>query len=144
MKVPHLPLLLQFSRLRLSAGTTTMIICVQNDQKSSGACMNFNFFPSDCVYFLSGDCLHLKDSLESTLNHSLHILSEYRFLIPPVLSALKKSPFDWTAFILDPSCDPQVIRICQDLGPKSIWPLFRLSRAYIWTMHRTRIKLMEN
>ena len=78
--------------------------------------------------------------LSATLLHSMNSLSIFPLLIPPVILALNGSPTEWALFILDPLTDQNVIRIRQELGPKSIWPLFRLSRVYIWTMNRVRSK----
>ena len=51
--------------------------------------------------------------------------------------------YKMVAFILDLYTDPLVIKIRQEFGPEMVWPLFRLSRAYVWTMDRERNKLME-
>ena len=105
---------------------------------------NCGFFPGDCSHYLSGSCPALKDALLATLQHSLDSLSETPYLISPLISAWQQSSDDWSKFITDPSCNPQVIKIKKDLGPKSIWPLFKVSRAYIWTMHELRLKHQES
>ena len=110
---------------------------------SSGECSLCSHFPGDCIHYLSGGCPPLRQPLAVTLSHSLSRLSSTSFLIPPVLSALRSSPSAWCGFLADPSVNENVIKIRQELGHKSIWPLFNFSRALILTMHRTRMKLME-
>ena len=89
------------------------------------------FFPGDCVHYLSGKCPALRDALMSTLNLLLSSLSDTPYLIPPIISAWNSSCDEWAKFIVDPSCNADVIRIKQELGPNSIWSLFKVSRAYI-------------
>ena len=44
-----------------------------------------------------------------------------------------------TAIILDPSTHPLGIRVAQDLSQRAIWPLFKVSRALICTVHKQRL-----
>ena len=85
----------------------------------------------------------LRWPLKATLDFSFNLLPNFPDLKGPVLSALRRSPYDWAAFILDPTVDAQVIKIKQDFGPKSIWPLLRLARAFVWTMHRHRLVIQN-
>ena len=39
---------------------------------------------------------------------------------------------DCVSLIEDPASNSEVIRISQLYGPQSVWPLIRLSQAYIW------------
>ena len=129
----------------MSGYRDSYLVSKWND-RTSGACtlMDCNFFPGDATHYLSGECPALSRQLNLTLSHSLQILSaSHQFLVPPVISALGGSAEDWTAFILDPHTDPLVIKIRQLYGSESVWPLFRLSRAYVWCMDRERKKLME-
>ena len=114
-------------------------------KNTSGCCTleSCNFFPGDVVHYLSGACPALSRQLSVTLDNSLKSLSEYPFLIDPVLTAFSKSPEEGTEFLLDPHSNVLVIPIRQLYGSEAIWPLFKLSRAYIWCMHRERSKLME-
>ena len=54
-----------------------------------------------------------------------------------------RSSLEWAQFVLDPTTDPQVISFKQEYGITSIWPLLKLCRAYVWTMHRQRTLLCE-
>ena len=96
------------------------------------------------MHYLSGNCPALAMELRQTLAHSLEILSSTsQLLIPPVLASLSGSVEDWVAFILDPCTDAQMIRNRQEYGQEAVWPLFRLSRAYIWCMDRERAKMLD-
>ena len=105
---------------------------------SSGRCTlgSCTYFPGDVTHYLSGDCPYLTHQLQSTLDHSLKYLSEFPLLIPPTLHALSQSTEEKVSFILDPYSYGQVIPIRQKYGAQSVWPLFKLSRSYIWCMHR--------
>ena len=96
-----------------------------------------NFYPGDSVHLLSGECPALTPVLHSTLSHSLNILSQWPTLLEIAKHALSLSREQWAEYIVDPTA----IVHAQEYGKKSIWPLFKLSRAYIWSMHRTRKKI---
>ena len=97
---------------------------------------------SDTIHLLSGQCAPLRPFLSNTLKYNLKFLEDYPDILQTVLSALSGSPFDWVTYLLDPSCDPILIQISQMKGPNYIWPVFKLSRSLIWTMHKNRLKLL--
>ena len=111
--------------------------------QSSGNCSNCNFFPGDVTHYLSGSCPSLSAQLKLTLDRSLTILASTPLLLQPVLFALNSHPDEWAAFVVDPFVNSQVIAIRQTFGSEAVWPLFRLSRAYIWCMDRERKRLMK-
>ena len=46
-------------------------------------------------------------------------------------------------FLLDPSTNPQVISLVQQHGQGPVLgPLFKVSRAWIWSAHRSRMRLL--
>ena len=96
-----------------------------------------NFPIGDVQHFLSGECPALRNALVSSLTNSLRTLqASFPFLVPPVLSALRRGSLEWSKFVLDPSTDVTVISLKQEHGPTVVWPLFRLSRAFVWSMQR--------
>ena len=98
----------------------------------------------DIKNLLSGDCPALKDALLATLSHSLLLLqSSSPLLVPPVLSAMERSSFEFVRFILNTSVDEEAVKLKQLFGTEFIWPLFRLSRAYVWCMHRGKRRFMK-
>ena len=108
-------------------------------------CSLYGFFPGSVVmHYLSGNCLPLSDKLFDYLRKSLNILSSHPHLLPPVHSVLDKSEDDWAFFIVDPITNSQVIQLKQECGEESVWLNYRLSRAYIWCMHKERAKLISN
>ena len=115
------------------------------NSNTSGCCMskNCSFFPGDVTHYLSGNCSALSSQLNLTLTCSLNILSHFPYLVEPVISARRKSAEEWAAFLLNPITNPQLIKISQEFDPTAIWPVFRLTRAYIWTMHRERMNSIE-
>ena len=96
------------------------------------------FSPGDVVHYLSGDCPVLCHPLSVVLQNSLANLPST--LTAPVMTSLSEGPEEWTSFILDPSTNASVLELSRDFGQRFIWPLFRLSRAYIWCMHSQRLK----
>ena len=97
----------------------------------------------DIVHLLSGLCPALRPKLSLATSRGLNILSSHPLLHDCVLSALNRTPTDWLKFLLDPSTEPSMIAYKQKHGRSSIYPLFRFSRTFIWTMHRERLRLKK-
>ena len=110
---------------------------------SSGSCSYCNFYPGDCVHYLSGKCPALSYQLQTTLDNCIQFFPTFPDILSPVLDAYGKSALEWSIFILDPIFSPSVIKLKQEYGFESVQPLMRLSRAYVWTMHRERMKLSD-
>ena len=71
------------------------------------------------------------------------LLAPHPFLLPILLSAMEKDKEAVTTFFLDPSTAPQVINLTQLYGQTLVLgPLFQASRAWIWSAHRTRMRLL--
>ena len=116
---------------------------VSKFKNTDGSCTNCGAYPGDVTHYLSGSCPVLSRQLNSTLNYSLDILSEFPLLKETTLAALTRSPEDWTSYLLDPYSSDLVIPIRQEYGSQAVWPLFKLSRAMIWCMHRERTKILN-
>ena len=96
----------------------------------------------DIVHLFSGKCPALYSTLTSSVTRGLLTLQRYPQLLPPVVSALSSlDPLNWVRFILDPSTDALVIKIRQESGNSSLWPLFKFSRTVIWAVHKKRLQL---
>ena len=113
-------------------------------RNKSGNCSLCGFFPGTVSHYLSGNCTPLSNQLQSTLNHSIDKIAVNPILLHPVLAALSLDVEDFVSFILDPGSHHLVVNIKQEFGQEFIWPLFKLSRAYIWCMHRERMKLIDS
>ena len=114
------------------------------NRENSGCCSMCYYYPGNVQHYLSGLCPALSSQLHTCLQHSLNILSNTPYLLESLYSAISKSAEDWIYLIADPATNSDVIKIRQHYGSKSIWPLFRLSRAYIWCMHCERTKLINS
>ena len=68
--------------------------------------------------------------------------TSFQHLALPLLSALQGGKIQISTFILDPSTDVQVIALRQEWGPEVLLPIFRASRAWVWCVHRTRMRLL--
>jgi hypothetical protein len=113
--------------------------------QESGACRlpGCGQMPGDVAHLLSGECPALQPNLANTLHHIFEILAPHPCLLQPVLSALHGDRDTTTAFFLDPSSDPSVIKLVQQHGQSPVLhPLFRVSRAWVWCAHRTRMRLL--
>ena len=100
-------------------------------------------FPSgDWVHWLSFECPYLIEDLNRTYKFSLQKLeSSYPYLVDAILSAKQRGHLSWAKYVVDPSVSPESIKIKQEFGDKSIYPLFNFSRSLIWTVHRKRESL---
>ena len=107
----------------------------------SSDCSMCGFSPGDVVHYLAGDCPVLSGPLGSVLKNSLANLPSD--LTGPVMSSLSEGPEEWASFIVDPSTNVHVLELSRDFGRRFIWPLFKLSRAYIWCMHSQRLKFVS-
>ena len=71
------------------------------------------------------------------------MLSPYPQILALFMAVLNKESEVSTTFLLDPSTNPEVISLCQVLGQAAVLiPVFRACRAWVWTAHRIRMKLL--
>ena len=112
--------------------------------QESGACRlpGCNMIPGDVAHILSGECTALQSTLAQALLSIQELLSPYPRLLPPVVAALQSDREIFTTFILDPSTDAAVISLVQQHGSSILYPLFSVSRAWVWAAHRTRMRLL--
>ena len=113
--------------------------------QESGACRlpGCGLEPGDVAHLLSGECPALQPYLATTLHHLLDMLAPHPHLLHPVWTALHGDREEVTAFFLDPSTDPGVIRLVQEWGQEPVLhPLFRVCRAWVWCAHRTRMRML--
>ena len=106
----------------------------------TGACRlpGCGMSPGDEAHILCDEC----PALSQTLTNVQEILSHHPLLLPPVHTALNSDKEALSTFILDPSTDPAVITLVQRQGRGILPPLFRVSRAWVWAAHRTRMRLL--
>ena len=85
----------------------------------------------------------LQPHLATTLLHLQELLAPYPQILQIVLTTLDGNREQSTTFLLDLSTDPQVLVLCQQQGQTSVLsPLFRACRAWVWSAHRTRMRLL--
>ena len=110
----------------------------------TGACRlpGCGMVPGDTAHILSGQCPALVPALSSTITNIQHQFTSFQHLALPLLSALQGGKIHISTFILDPSTDVQVIALRQEWGPEVLLPIFRASRAWVWCVHRTRLRLL--
>ena len=71
------------------------------------------------------------------------MLAPHPHLLSTVLTVLCGDRDAVTKFFLDPSTDPSVIVLVQLYGQVPVLiPLFQVSRAWIWSAHRTRMRML--
>ena len=113
--------------------------------QESGACRlpGCGQVPGDVAHLLSGECPALQPYLATTLHHIPDMLGHHPELLNPVMLALNGDREAVTTFLLDPSTDPCVINLVQQYGQGPVLhPLFRVSRAWVWCAHRTRMRML--
>ena len=95
----------------------------------------------DAHHLLSGNCPALVDTLATATVNGLTVLLHYPHLHKIVCMALSSSSDCWVALLMDPGTQPFVISYKQAYGVKSIFPLYKFCRTYIWAMHRKYFSL---
>ena len=112
----------------------------------SGACRlpGCGQVPGDVAHLLSAECPALQPHLATILPHLFAMLSPNKDLLSLLASAVSCNDKVTTAsFFLDPSTNPKVIALVQRYGKGPVLgPLFRVSRAWIWSAHRARMRLL--
>ena len=110
----------------------------------SGACRlpSCSSQQGDLEHLLTAACPALGPALAGTLQRCSNFLSSHPSLLSTVQAALARQPADFVSFILDPSTDRAVLPLTQLHGSSILAPLFRFSRAWIWTVHRDRLRLL--
>ena len=110
----------------------------------TGACRlpGCGMVPGDTAHLLRGECPALLPALSSTISNLQQQFSSCQQLALPLLSALQGDRMQISTFILDPSTNSQVIALRQEFGPEVLLPIFRASRAWVWSVHRTRMRLL--
>ena len=99
--------------------------------------------PGDVVHLLTAQCPALQPLLATTLLHLNDMLSPYPQLLALLLDVLNRENEACTSFLLDPSTDARVISLCQVQGQAMVLiPLFRACRAWVWAVHRARMKFL--
>ena len=109
----------------------------------TGACRlpGCGMVPGDTA-LLRGECPALLPALSSTISNLQQQFSSCQQLALPLLSALQGDRMQISTFILDPSTNSQVIALRQEFDPEVLLPIFRASRAWVWSVHRTRMRLL--
>ena len=99
--------------------------------------------PGDVAHLLSAEYPALQPHLATTFRHLEAMLAPLPHLLPPVLDALNGDREVVTTFFLDPSTDPVVMQLVQSYGRGNVLgPLFQVCRAWVWSAHRTRMRLL--
>ena len=110
----------------------------------TGACRlpGCGITPGDTAHILSGECPALLPALTATIYNIQDQFSPFPQLLVPLLSSLQGDRLQISTFILDPSTDSKVISLQQEFGQEVLRPIFRASRAWVWSVHRTRMRLL--
>ena len=111
----------------------------------SGACRlpGCGQLPGDVAHLISAECPALQPYLADTFPHLLTMLSHTPELLSPLLNAMNSDRDNATSFLLDPSTNSEVIALVQQYGQGPVLgPLFQVSRAWIWSAHRSRMRLL--
>ena len=84
--------------------------------------------------------------LSSTRDKLVHYSIKYSSTVPAIsdliLSLCSPSNPHLVQFLLDCSCLPEVIQATQLLGKDVLWHLFAISRTWVYTLHKARMKIL--
>ena len=133
---------LLFSMLGSLVGDIDMITLYQNGHPVTDLVRWPGVMSSLVMKFIYSLDLVLFSALSTlkTVQNCVHYLQDIPHLLESFIRALSSDDICLTEFILDPSTHQFSHMIAQEMGQKAIWPLFRVSRAIIWTVHRERLK----
>ena len=95
----------------------------------------------DLVHLLTPRCPALQDRRDLLLEYARSILQQSPICLTIFENVLLSNDDTQVQFLLDCSVMPAVIRASQD--DQSILPLlFKVTRTWCYSMHRTRLKLL--
>lgn len=84
--------------------------------------------------------------LSSTREKLVLYTQQYSSSVPAIsgliLSLCSPTYPHFVQFLLDCSCLPEVIHATQQLGKDVLWHLFAISRTWVYTLHKARMKIL--
>ena len=98
----------------------------------------------DIRQFLLPNCPILQDHSRLLLDYMKNILEKSvpcSTILDTIILQAKDNPSIWVQFVLDCSVLPQVIAAGQD-DPLVLPLLFKVTRTYCYSLHRTRLKIL--
>ena len=125
--------------------------------RSEKLCSNWSFKNQEGFCLLSPDCSSLVEdiphilsscsSLQPTRDKLIKFTEEYCKSAPSIIQTLvsslcKQSSPLFCQFLLDSSILPEVIAAVQTEGEDVLSHLFHIGRTWIYTLHKTRMKLL--
>ena len=110
---------------------------------NSGECELCGHHLEDLPHFLVPRCPQLQERRTSLLTYWFYILEQSdncSFIVHEILESEDDNLL--VQFVLDCSVLPQVILASQD-NPNVLPLLFKITRTWVYSLHRTRLKLMN-
>ena len=110
----------------------------------SGACRlpGCALYPGDTLHLLAGACPALAPTQSRVLANWSENLTEFPVLYTAVSSIVSGAPNDFVSFLLDPSTSPEIITLAQQHGAVITDTVFSLTRQWVWSTHRARLRLL--
>ena len=139
------------------AMATTQADMISGRYRSEKLCSNWSFKNQEGFCLLSPDCSSLVEdiphilsscsSLQPTRDKLIKFTEEYCKSAPSIIQTLvsslcKQSSPLFCQFLLDSSILPEVIAAVQTEGEDVLSHLFHIGRTWIYTLHKTRMKLL--
>jgi hypothetical protein len=128
----------------LSGRYRTDYLCRHWSKNKSGSCLlspNCSSVSGD-LHHLLVTCPVLHETREKLMSFTHNLITTIPHLSGLVLSFCSTEHPQFLQFLLDPSVIPQVIKSTQTHGPDTLLHLFHITRTWVYTLHRTRLKLL--
>ena len=112
-------------------------------EKESGACRVpgcSGDTPGTLLHLATGQCPGLAAATAAAAQHWCNYTGEFPFLLPLLQEYARADPNVFLGFLLDPSTQPPVISLAQEVGRPVIDQLCHLTRTWLFMQHKERLK----
>ena len=96
--------------------------------------------PGTLLHLATGQCPGLADATAAAAFHWAKHAGQYSSLLPLLQDYARAEPSVFLGFLRDPSTQQPVIALAQELGRDIISQLCYLTRTWLFTMHKERLK----
>ena len=104
----------------------------------SPSCVNT---PEDIPHILTA-CSGLSSTRDKLVLYTLKYSARVPTISSLILSLCSPTNPSFVQFLLDCSCLPEVIEATQLLGQDVLWHLFAITRTWVYTLHKARLRLL--
>ena len=126
----------------LSGRYRTDYLCRHWSKNKSGCCLLSRICSSvfGDLHHILVSCPALHETREKLMSFTHNLIPTIPHLSGLVLSFCSTEHPQFMQFLLDPSTIPEIIESTQKYGPDTLYHLFHITRTWVYTLHRERMK----